>query len=105
MCGSIWGIGVDMVIVESVGWQIYEEKKLLEEYQELGEVFQINSGVSEKIVSSQRQKNIAQGSNKNFMEILMGAHRRSEVSIKFIELNTFSHHPYELYSVFRIQIL
>jgi len=95
---------IEMIMIESVGWQIYMDKGLLGKYKALGERFQNNDSLDLKTIEGQRAKNLNQGSNTNFMNILMESHHRTEVGIKFVMMNTFSHHPYEPYSVFRVQI-
>ena len=80
---------VDIVLIETVGWQIYLESELVEFYGNLGRKIQGFDPADSARFQQQKIKNQSARSNSNLMKIIAHAVESNEISICNIFLNYF----------------
>jgi hypothetical protein len=95
---------VDLIFVETVGWQIYWDEELTDYFSHPDiKIHGFDPGQADRFLD-QKTKNQNARSNSNLMKIIANAARNKEITISNIFLNYFSANPKETYSAIHLRL-
>ena len=94
---------VEIIHVETTGWQLSQTQALGRFFSELGDRVQGFDTAHAPKLEKQAAKNMAMGANVNLMQVIAEAHRTGQVQVRNLFMNTFTPSSIEPYSVIHLE--